>query len=177
MIPSMAVGMGIATLFAASLSATHVRLAVGLIAALFVLRHWLGQRFDRLTIPPSTLSGLLFGGVGGFTTLLANAGGPPWQMHLLPQRLDKLTYVGTVTMLFAISNIIKIPAFGALGHLTADNLLVGAALLPAAVIANYAGIWLVRRTPAEAFFRIAYLLMFVIAIALIHDALAELLAG
>jgi uncharacterized membrane protein YfcA len=177
MIPSMVAGMGIGTLFAASLSAAHVRLAIGLIAALFVLRHWLARLFDRLTIPPGTLTALLFGGVGGFTTLLANAGGPPWQMHLLPQGLDKLSYVGTVTILFAVSNVIKIPAFGALGQLTTDNLLIGAALLPAAVIANYAGIWLVRRTPAEAFFRIAYVLMFVISVELIRGALAELLAG
>ena len=61
--------------------------------------------------------------------------------------------------------------------MTADNLLIGAALLPAAVLANYAGIWLVRRTPAEAFFRIAYVLMFVIAVELIRGALTELLAG
>ncbi len=46
MIPSMAVGIAVATLVAAALSAAHIRLAIGLIAAAFVLRHWLGQRFD-----------------------------------------------------------------------------------------------------------------------------------
>src|SRR5712691_2268701 len=39
MIPGMAVGIVIAALLAASLSAAHIRLAVGLIAAAFVLRH------------------------------------------------------------------------------------------------------------------------------------------
>jgi hypothetical protein len=43
-----------------------------------------------------------------------------------------------------------------------------------AVIANYAGIWLVRRTPTELFFRIAYVLMFVISIELIRGALVEM---
>ena len=62
--------------------------------------------------------------------MLANAGGPAWQMHLLPQKMDKLTYVGTVTILFASSNVIKVPAFATLGYLTWDNLLVGSALLP-----------------------------------------------
>ena len=42
MIPSMAVGIAIAYLFAASLSAAHIRLAIGIIIAIFVLRHWLG---------------------------------------------------------------------------------------------------------------------------------------
>ena len=44
--------------------------------------------------------------------------------------MDKLTYVGTVTILFASSNVIKVPAFATLGYLTWDNLLVGSALLP-----------------------------------------------
>ncbi len=177
MIPSMAVGILIGALLAASLSAAHIRLAIGLIAGAFVLRHWLGSRFDRLAAHADTLTGVVFGALGGFTTLLANAGGPAWQMHLLPQRLDKLTYVGTLTMLFAASNVLKIPAFGAIGQLTFENLAVGAALLPAAVIANYAGIWLVRRTPTELFFRIVYVLMFLIAIELMRGSLTELWRG
>ena len=65
--------------------------------------------------------------------MLANAGGPAWQMHLLPQKIDKLTYIGTVSVLFAASNSIKIPGFATLGFLTRDNLLVGLALMPMAV--------------------------------------------
>ena len=95
-------------------------------------------------------------------------------MHLLPQRLEKLTYVGTVTILFAASNVIKMPAFATLGYMTAENLLVGAALVPVAVATNYLGIWLVRRTPVELFFRIAYVLMFCIAVELIRGSVVEL---
>ena len=47
-------------------------------------------------------------------------------------------------------------------------------LLPAAIIANYGGIWLVRRTPTELFYRIAYVLMFLISIELIRSALVEM---
>jgi len=82
MLPSMAAGIAVAALFAASLSAAHVRLAIGLIAGAFVLQHWLGGRFTLLAPRPSGLSALVFGTIGGFTTMLANAGGPAWQMHL-----------------------------------------------------------------------------------------------
>ena len=119
-------------------------------------------------------TGVLFGVIGGFTTMLANAGGPAWQIHLLPQRLDKLTYVGTFTLLFAASNVMKVPAYGALGQLTSENLMFGAVLVPAAVITNYVGIWLVRRTSTELFFRIAYVLMFLISVELIRSALIEM---
>jgi uncharacterized membrane protein YfcA len=163
----------VAWLLAASVTPEHIRLAIGLIAALFVIRHWFAGRIERF-IRPNAATGVIFGGIGGVTTMLANAGGPAWQMHLLPQGLDKLTYVGTVTMLFASSNLIKIPAFATLGYMTADNLLVGAALIPVAVATNYLGIWLVRRTPVDAFFRIAYVLMFLIAVELIRGSVADL---
>jgi len=175
MIPSLAVGITTAYLFATSLTPADIRLAIGIIIGVFVLRHWLGTQFDRLAPRPNTATGIMFGVIGGFTTMLANAGGPAWQMHLLPQRLEKFTYVGTITMLFAASNLMKLPAYSALGQITSDNIVVGAVLLPAAVVMNYVGIWLVRRTPAETFYRIAYVLMFFIALELIRNALTEMM--
>ena len=177
MLPSMVVGMAAAWALAASLSAVHIRLAIGLIAALFVLRHWLASRFERWMPAPNAATAVIFGAIGGVTTMLANAGGPAWQMHLLPQKLEKLPYIGTITMLFAASNLIKVPGFATLGFLTPENMLVGLALVPIAVVSNYGGIWLVRRTSNELFFRIAYVLMFLIAAELMRSSLMELLWG
>ncbi len=174
MLPSMLVGMFFAWLMAASLSAAHIRLAIGIIATLFVLRHWLSGRFERYTPKPNAATGIIFGVIGGFTTMLANAGGPAWQMHLLPQKIDKMPYVGTVAILFATSNIFKVPGFATLGFITRENMLVGLALVPIAIASNYAGIWLVRRTSNEMFFRIAYVLMFFIAAELMRSSIVEL---
>jgi uncharacterized membrane protein YfcA len=174
MLPSMLIGMFVAWLLAASLTAADIRLAIGLIATLFVLRHWTAKRFERWMPKPSVATGVIFGAIGGVTTMLANAGGPAWQIHLLPQRLEKLPYIGTVSILFAASNIVKIPGFATLGYLTRDNILVGLSLVPIAVAANYAGIWLVRRVSTEMFFRIAYVLMLVIAVELMRSALVDL---
>ncbi len=174
MLPSMFAGMLVAWLLAASLSAVHIRLAVGLIAALFVLRHWTAKRFERWIPKPSVATGIVFGALGGVTTMLANAGGPAWQIHLLPQKLEKLPYIGTVSILFAASNLVKIPGFFTLGYLTRDNLLIGLTLVPIAVLANFAGIWTVRRVSTEMFFRIAYILMFVIAVELIRGSVVDL---
>jgi uncharacterized membrane protein YfcA len=175
MLPSMFAGMFVAWMMAASLSAVHIRLAIGLIAALFVLRHWTAQRFERWIPRPSVATGVVFGAIGGVTTMLANAGGPAWQIHLLPQKLEKLPYIGTVSILFAASNIVKIPGFLTLGYLTRDNILIGLTLVPIAVLANFLGIWTVRRVSTEMFFRIAYILMFIIAVELIRGAVIDLL--
>jgi uncharacterized membrane protein YfcA len=174
MLPSMFAGMFVAWLLAASLSAAHIRLAIGLIATLFVLRHWTAKRFERWMPKPSVATGVIFGAIGGVTTMLANAGGPAWQIHLLPQKLEKLPYIGTVSILFAASNLVKIPGFATLGFLTRENILVGLTLVPIAVLSNFAGIWAVRRVSTEMFFRIAYVLMFVIAVELVRSSVLEL---
>jgi hypothetical protein len=139
-----------------------------------VLRHWLADRFERYIPAPNVATGMIFGLIGGITTMLANAGGPAWQIHLLPQKIDKMRYVGTISILFAASNLVKIPGFATLGYVTRENMLVGLALVPIAVVSNYAGIWAVRRTSNEMFFRIAYVLMFFIAVELIRSSVLEL---
>src|SRR4051794_41622782 len=56
MIPSMAGGIAVAGPFAASFTPAHIRPAVGPIARLFVLRHSLGTRFERLAARPPALT-------------------------------------------------------------------------------------------------------------------------
>src|SRR5262249_13142110 len=135
---------------------------------------WTARRFERWMPKPSVATGIIFGAIGGVTTMLANAGGPAWQIHLLPQRLEELPSLGTVGILFAASNLVEVPGFGTVGFLTRDNILIGLALVPIAVASNYAGIWLVRRVSTEMFFRIAYVLMFVIAVELMRSAIVDL---
>ena len=97
----------------------------------------------------------------------SQVGAPPFQIHVLPQRLDKLTLVGTTVIFFAILNWMKIVPYFALGQFSPRNFATSLVLLPLAVAANFLGIWLVRRTPTEAFYRIAYLLMLLISLALL----------
>ena len=174
MLPSMCFGMVLAWLMAASLSAVQIRLAIGLIAALFVLRHWTARRFERWMPKPSATTAVICGALGGVTTMLANAGGPSWQIHLPPQKFEKLPYIGTLSILFAASNVVKVPGFLTLGYLTRDNLLVGLTLVPIALLANFVGIWMVRRVSTELFYRIAYVLMFIIAVELIRSSVVNL---
>jgi uncharacterized membrane protein YfcA len=62
-----------------------------------------------------------------------------------------------------------------LGQFSSRNFATSAALLPLAIFANLLGIWLVRRTPTEKFYRVTYLLMFGISLALIWQGAAALM--
>jgi uncharacterized membrane protein YfcA len=98
---------------------------------------------------------------------MMQGGGPPFQVYVLPQRLPKLTLVGTTTIFFAVINALKIGPYLALGQFTPANFTTSLALLPIAAAANFAGVWLVRKTPTGLFYQIAYVLLFVISAALL----------
>jgi hypothetical protein len=93
----------------------------------------------------------------------------------MPQRLEKLTFVGTMTIFFAALSLIKVIPYFALGQFSTAGLATSAALVPLAVAPNFLGIWLVRVTPIALFYRLSYFLVFVISLALIHNALREII--
>jgi hypothetical protein len=86
---------------------------------------------------------------------------------MLPQRLEKFTLVGTTVIFFTILNWMKVIPYFALGQFSVRNLATSVVLLPLAVATNFLGIWLVRKTPTEQFYKIAYVLMLLIAITLL----------
>ena len=174
LMPGAIVGMGAGTLFASYVSNAAIEVAGGLIGLSFVLYRWLGRwlwphlvRAADKPKRPHAFAGAFWGSLAGFMSLLINVGAPPYQIHVLPQRLDKLTFVGTTVMFFAFMNLMKIAPYFLLGQFSLRNFSTSMALWPLAVAANYLGIWLVRRTPTEPFYRITYLLMFSISVALI----------
>jgi uncharacterized membrane protein YfcA len=174
LLPGSVLGVAAASLFAIYLPNAAIALTVGSIALAFVLYRWLGDGLRAyLGRPPTEAQrphpamGVLWGALSGFTSTLLQVGGPPFQIHMLPQRLDKFTLVGTTVIFFTILNWMKVIPYLALGQFSPRNLATSAVLLPLAVAANFFGIWLVRITPTDAFYRIAYFLMLLIAIALL----------
>ena len=178
LIPGAALGMAAGTLLASHVSNAAIELVVGGIGLAFSLYSGLNAWVIRWLYPAATAAkagsgrphpalGMFWGSLAGFMSLLVNVGSPPYQIHILPQRLDKLTLVGTTTLFFAFMNEMKIVPYFVLGQFSARNFATSMALLPLAVGANYLGIWLVHKTPTERFYQIAYVLMFVISLILL----------
>ena len=111
LIPGSIIGMGAGTLFASYVSNAAIEVAGGMIGLSFVMYRWLGRwlwphlvRAAEKPKRPYALAGVFWGSLAGFMSLLVNVGAPPYQIHILPQRLDKLTFVGTTVMFFAFMN-------------------------------------------------------------------------
>jgi uncharacterized membrane protein YfcA len=154
-----------------------IRLVVGVIAVAFALSQWFGIAFRVMSPRPSVIAGRLWGVAAGFTSFIANTGGPPFQIYVLPQQLEKETFVGTYSLFFAVGNALKVVPYFLLGQLNATNVSTSLLLLPLAVVTNIAGVWLVRRTPTQFFFKIVYILIFLIGLELIYTGAAAMLRG
>jgi uncharacterized membrane protein YfcA len=166
MLPGAVVGICAAWLFAGHMSNDMIRIVVGVIGVCFVLNAFLNRHMSEPQ-KKTRASGLFWGAVSGFVSTLTQGGAPPFQVHVLPQRLPKMTLVGTSTIFFAAVNAMKVAPYFGLGQFNTRNFTVSLVLLPLAVAANFMGIWLVLRTPVETFYRIAYVMAFILSSALI----------
>jgi uncharacterized protein len=166
LLPGAVFGVGAAWLFAAYVPNAYVEIAVGVTGICFALYNWFGK-LPAQPRRPSVAVGMFWGSLAGFTSTIIQVGAPPYQVHILPQRLDKLTLIGTTIIFFALVNVMKLVPYFALGQFSPRTLATSVVLLPFALAANVLGLWLARRSPTELFYRITYLLMFLISLALI----------
>ena len=176
LVPGAAIGMALGWLFASYVSDDAIRILIGVIALAFVATVWLrtGHSAPKKT---TVLSGLFWGTVCGFTSFASQGGGPPYQVYTLPQQLPKMVFVGTTTIFFAAVNAMKIVPYFMLGQFSPKNFSTSLALLPIAVLANFAGIWMVKSVPTELFYRIIYILLFILGWVLLWQGASHLLHG
>ena len=171
-IPGAAVGILSGWWLAAVVDADAVRGLVGIIALTFGsyrLLPLLGWP-TRMAGPAPDWLGPLMGGVSGFTSQIAHAGGPPFQIWALSRQLPHLVFIGTSSMFFAIINWMKVPAYAALGQFNTQNMTLTIMFMPLAIASTFAGVWLVRRVSPARFNLIINLLMLAIGLELIRQA-------
>ncbi|HEX9946318.1 MAG TPA: sulfite exporter TauE/SafE family protein [Allosphingosinicella sp.] len=173
MLPGAVVGIGLGWLLAARISADAVMAVLGAISILFGAYRLVVERGGRIAASSDSSGwvGSLFGVATGFTSQIAHAGGPPFQMWVMPKRLERDVFIGTSAIFFAIVNWIKVPAYVALGQFTLENALATAVLLPVAILASLAGVKLVRKVSMERFYTLVYALMIVAGGKLLLDGL------
>ncbi|MCX5415616.1 sulfite exporter TauE/SafE family protein [Streptomyces sp. NBC_00059] len=95
-----------------------------------------------------------YGVLGGFTTMVANAGGPVMSLYLLSAGFRKLGFLGTSAWFFLIVNTSKVPFSVGLGLIDAQSLLLDAALVLFVVPGAWIGRACVGRINQKVFDRI-----------------------
>jgi uncharacterized membrane protein YfcA len=116
LLPGMVAGIG-AGYGALRLMNPHMAKIAIAVTTLAFTAEWFLRR--RAVVAPAEASlglAVLAGFASGVTTMVAHAGGPPTAMYLLRRGLPKQVFAGTLSVAFAIANLIKLPPWLLLGE-------------------------------------------------------------
>ena len=171
--PASLIGIAAGTVLFGYMSTTAIKLCIGIVAIAFSAHYFLGtlrgSASNPAYFPPSV--GVAAGAVGGFTSFVAHAGGPPISIYLLRRPLDRFDFVATTVLLFAVINYVKLIPYAWLGQLSSENLMTSLVLSPLAPVGVYTGVWLTRRVSDTFFFRLMYIMLILVGGKLLWDGL------
>ncbi|WP_431790190.1 sulfite exporter TauE/SafE family protein [Microbacterium paraoxydans] len=170
--PAVVAGLLLGFAFLALTGDGVVRRAIGVILLLMIaVTLWRRWRQARAEQEAAARGGALLAGVygtlGGFTTMVANAGGPVMSMYFLATRTPVQVFLGTSAWFFAIINVIKVPFLAGIGLFTGPVLLTDAILAPLVVLGALLGLRVARRLDQRLFDRIVIVLTFLGAVYLL----------
>jgi len=159
MLPAVLVGLALGAVFLAFAGDSLVRRVIGvMLLMLMALTLWQRHRDsaprDDDAAPPAPASRAVaagYGSLGGFTTMVANAGGPVMSMYFLAARFPKHAFLGTAAWFFAVMNLLKVPVSVGLGLITTQTLVLDALLVPGVVLGAFAGRWAITRIRQRVF--------------------------
>ncbi|GHI93349.1 sulfite exporter TauE/SafE family protein [Streptomyces olivaceus] len=168
--PAVAVGVVVGTLFLVWADDAIVRTSIGVILLFMAgVTVWRRRRdaanaaaadSDAAGRPDGSASragrvkARSYGVLGGFTTMVANAGGPVMSMYLLSAGFRKLGFLGTSAFFFLIVNVSKLPFSAGLGLIDGRSLLLDAVLVVFVVPGALLGKWAVTRINQRLFERL-----------------------
>jgi uncharacterized membrane protein YfcA len=175
LIPAGLVGIGLGWATASRVSDAALALLIGAVGIGFCLNTWLRSSPAASVAQAHRGWGRFWGALSGFTSFISHAGGPPFQVYMLPQKLPKLVFAGTSTLFFAAINAAKLLPYQFIRPYDGESLSQAVWLVPFALIGTVMGAWLTKRLADAWFFRLVQIGLFFISIKLVWSALPGLM--
>ncbi len=168
LIPSVAVGLVVGVACLAVLPDVWVkRLIAILLLGLVALTLWRRRGGAEATVQAGRGTAFGYGSLGGFTTMVANAGGPVMSMYFLASRFSMTTFLGTAAWFFAVINAVKLPFSIGLGLVTLDTIAMDLLLIVPVLLGAVIGRVIVTRVSQRVFDAIVVILTVVGAVYLL----------
>jgi uncharacterized protein len=142
--------------------------SIGIIFAIYMLTGRGGA--DRIR-DPKLFPGLVWGSLAGFTSYISHAGAPPYQTYVQPLRLDRLSYAGTTTILFAILNLAKLGPYWMTGQVSLGSLETATYLMVPAILGVYVGKKTVGMVSEATFYKVITWALLIVGFELLGKAL------
>lgn len=175
-LPGGIVGIALGWATSAYVSPDALKFVIAVSTVLFALRYFYQVYGPHVAgnqppLPHRTGPATFWGMLSGYASFVAHAGGPPFQIYVLPMKLDPKAYTGASVRFFALVNAIKVIPYFALGALDTENLVASATLFPVALVATMMGAWIIRRLKTDVFYPLTYGLALVTGLKLLWDSL------
>ena len=168
-IPASIVGILFGTFTFKYTDEDQIRVMVGIISIMFVVVSFIQK--SNFLLRPTKVKGYFWSSLAGYTSFLIHAGNPPMNFYMLPLKLNKISFIGTMTLAFLVINVIKLIPYYYVGLLAPSNLMISLILLPLAFVSVLIGYFLQKRIPEKLFFNIVYILLFISGTKLIYDGI------
>lgn len=150
-LPSAFVGILIGLFVGKNISSVQFKQMIGLLVILSLLvMVWLEFRKKKSDepVPHKPFIAILFGVMGGFSTMIGNAAGPIMSVYLLSRNLPKKEYIGTAAWFFFIINLTKLPLqIWGWHNISIKTITFNLMLVPVIAFGAYAGIKIVKVIP------------------------------
>ena len=113
-------------------------------------------------------SAIFYGMLGGVATVLAHAGGLVWSIYLLSTDADRRTFVGTLVIMFAATNLYKTLAYLQIGILSLPMLGMALMALPGIWLGAQVGNYCNRKINRELFRKAVLVVIFIVSALLLR---------
>lgn len=157
--PAILVGLGAGTLVLWRIDDAGMKRMIGVILLLLTaVTLWMMWRRSRPghsgtahSFSQNPVARWIYGSLGGFTTMVANAGGPPMTMYFVASGFDVMRFMGTQAYFFFFVNLAKVPFQAGLGLFSARSLSIDAVLLVPLALGALLGRLVIRRIRTTVF--------------------------
>ena len=174
LVPGGLVGIVIGALTWQYLDEESLGFGIGSLALLFAAQYFIARGRRKQLKKMSEPMGVVMGALGGFTSFVTHAGGPPVNAYVLTQGADKSVVMSTNIYYFFIINAVKLYPYFLLGQFSSDNLHVSLYLAPMIPVGVFVGYYLHRLVSQQMFTLIAYVLLVATGVKLIFDGVLGL---
>jgi uncharacterized membrane protein YfcA len=176
LIPAGLVGVVIASLLTPYISSTIAALVTGLIGLFYCAQVLFKNLRGQIAVVPfHPIRGVFWGALTGITSFISHTGAPPFQSFVLPQKLPKMHYAGTNTLVFAAINLFKLPAYASVGLMTSFHWPTIIAMATVASAGAVLGRKLAKWLPERVYFFVIQILLFIVSTYLVGKAFSQII--
>jgi uncharacterized protein len=151
--------------------ARNIKLILAIECLLFAALRLRKGALDQPKRQPKVMPGLFFGAMASLASFISHAGSPPILQYVLPLKIKKEIFVGTMTVFFTAVNLSKLLPYATLGLLNFDNLTLSALMLPVVPLGFWIGYKLLHRIAQTQYDYLITMAMMFTGFKLLWDAL------